>query len=236
MQIASRNLLWRNGFVGKGTILAVEPTPENMTVTICTGALAEGSAFVTVDWGDGSVETMPGINNARHTYARIREYKIKISDDIKSFGFTNSSQTNRNRDLLRELMCLGSKVTTIAGYAFNNCHCMRGVMNLPNVTSIGGYAFGTTLGITDFILPSLQRVVQTSFYAGPSPTQIHIDNALQIDNRFWEYYGGHLTDMYIRGKTRAQIRSMSGFPFYARGRDVRFHGSDGIVLADGSFV
>ena len=140
------------------------------------------------------------------------------------------------KDMLRELVSLGSKVTTIAGYAFNNCHCMRGVMNLPNVTSIGGYDFGTTLGITDFILPSMTRLVQESFYAGPSPTQIHADNVQQIDSRFWEYYGGHLTDMYIRGKTRAQIKAMGGFPFYARGAGVRFHGSDGIVLANGTFV
>ncbi|MGN0847862.1 MAG: leucine-rich repeat protein [Kiritimatiellia bacterium] len=236
MQVASKIILWNDTFSGKGTVLAVEPSVGNMTVTICSGTLAEGSDSVTIDWGDGTKESRAGISMARHTYTRAREYRITISDDLKSFGFSDSSQSVRQRDVLRELLCLGSKITSISGYAFNNCHNMRGVMNLPNVTNIGGYAFGTTLGITDFILPSLQRVVQTSFYAGPSPTQIHIDNATQIDSRFWEYYGGHLTDMYIRGKTRQQIRAMSGFPFYARGTGVRFHGSDGIVLADGTFV
>ena len=32
------------------------------------------------------------------------------------------------------------------------------------------------------------------------------------------------------------LKAMGGFPFYARGAGVRFHGSDGIVLANGTFV
>ena len=111
-------------------------------------------------------------------------------------------------------------------------------MNLPNVTSIGGYAFGTTLGITDFILPSMTRLAQTSFYCGPSPTQIHADNVRQIDSRFWDYYGWKLYDLYLRNSTCAQIKAMSGFPFNAERieEEVRFHGSDGIVLADGTTI
>ena len=115
---------------------------------------------------------------------------------------------------------------------------MKGVMNLPNVTNIGGYAFGTTLGITDFILPSMTRLVQTAFYSGPTPRQIHADNVKQIDSRFWEYYGWKLYDVYLRNSTCEQIAAMSGFPFYAdrAAETVRFHGSDGIVLADGTII
>ena len=156
---------------------------------------------------------------------------------MASFGYANGA-SEAQKDVLRELVSLGSKVTSIAGYGFNNCHHMRGVMNLPNVTSIGGYAFGTTLGITDYILPSMTRLVQTSFYAGSSPTQIHADNVRQIDSRFWDYYGWKLYDLYLRNSTCAQIKAMSGFPFNADRIDeeVRFHGSDGIVLADGTII
>ena len=240
MQIASRQILWREAFSGGGkTVLVIRASDSCMTAKLCAGNLAPGSTDVTVDWGDGTVERFPNLNGRTHTYARAKDYRVRISDDLSSFGYTSSGSANdRYRDMLIELVSLGTKVTSIAGYGFNNCHFMRGVIRLPNVTSIGGYAFGSTLGITDFILPSMTRLVQTSFYCGPSPTQIHADNARQIDSRFWDYYGWRLFDLYLRGSTCAQIKAMNGFPFQADRiqETVRFHGSDGIVLADGTVI
>ena len=238
MQVASRQCLWKDSIAGSGTILAVEASDACMTVQIAQGDLAEGSPSVTINWGDGRKNEYSRISNATHTYANPGEYKIVISDDLSSFGYSSNSGTGPVRDMVRELIALGSKVTRIGSYGFNNCHCMRGVMNLPNVTNIGGYAFGTTLGITDYILPSMTRLVQTSFYAGSSPRQMHADNVRQIDSRFWDYYGWKLYDLYLRNSTCAQIKAMSGFPFKADmiEEEVRFHGSDGIVLADGTII
>ena len=237
MQIASRLLLWNETLgVGGKTVLVIRADALYMTAKICSGSLAPGSTEVTVDWGDGTVEQFPNLNGRTHTYARAKDYKVKISDDLASFGYTAGNPGGDHyRDMLIELVSLGSKVTSIVGYGFNNCHNMRGVMNLQNVTSIGGYAFGTTLGITDFILPSMTRLVQTSFYCGPSPTQIHADNVTQIDSQFWNYYGGHLDDVYLRGSTCERIKAMSGFPFRAPA-SARFHGSDGIVLGNGTII
>ena len=237
MQIASRQALWNESLSGGGrTVLVVRAAPLCMTAKLCTGALAPGSTEVTVDWGDGTVECFPNLNGRMHTYEREKDYRVRISDDLASFGFTSGNPGGDHyRDMLIELVSLGTKVTTIAGYGFNNCHNMRGVICLPNVTSIGGYAFGSTRGITDFILPSMTRLVQTSFYSGPSPTQIHADNVRQIDSRFWEYYGRRLYDLYLRNSTCAQIKAMSGFPFQAGASD-RFHGSDGIVLGNGTII
>jgi len=240
MQIASRQCLWRDTFAGPGTILAVEASSASMTVRIARGDLADDSDSVFVYWGDGQKSEYSRISDARHTYEKPGEYTVRISDDLRTFGFTDSSPSGAvpERDMLRELVSLGSKVTSIATYAFNNCHFMRGVMNLPNVTNIGGYAFGSTRGITDFILPSMTRLVQTSFYSGPTPTQMHADNVTEIDSRFWDYYGWKLYDLYLRNSTCAQIKAMSGFPFKADGttEPVRFHGSDGIVLKDGTVI
>ena len=240
MQIASRQLLWNDSLGGSGkTVLVVRADALCMTAKICSGSLAPGSTEVTVDWGDGTVEQFPNLNGRMHTYSRTKDYRIKISDDLSSFGYTAGNPGGDHyRDMLIELVSLGTKVTTITVYGFNNCHNMRGVMNLPNVTSIGGYAFGTTLGITDFILPSMTRLVQTSFYSGPSPTQIHADNVRQIDSRFWDYYGWRLYDLYLRSSTCAQIKAMNGFPFNADrvANTVRFHGSDGIVLGNGTII
>lgn len=238
MQVASRQCLWRDTIAARGTVVAVEVSEDSMAVLLSTGTLAAGSKSVIVSWGDGSTGEYNGISGARHTYATPGEYLIVISDDIATFGFTNASGSMAERDTLRELVSLGEKVTSIAPYGFNNCKKMRGVMNLPNVTSIGSYAFGSTLGITDFILPSMTRLVQESFYSNPGPTQIHADNVRQIDSYFWEYYGYTLCDMYLRSSTCAQIKAMSGFPFKAdrASQTVRFHGSDGIVTAGGDFT
>ena len=215
----------------KGTVLVVRASAACMTSVIGSGTLAPGSQFVTVDWGDGTVESLRGINCAKHTYSVPKDYKIKISDDLSSIGYANSN--GGNNDVLIEVKCVGSKVVTIDGYAFNNCHNVKGVMNLPNVTSIGGYAFGSLgSGVTDFILPSMTRLVQTSFYCACGPRTMYADNVTQIDSDFWGYYGGRLVDLYIRKKTCQQIKAMSGFPFKA-GAAVRFHGSDGIVTGDG---
>ena len=238
MQVASRQCVWKDTTATMGTILAVEATVASMTVTIAQGVLADGSKSVKVDWGDGTRDEYTSLANASHTYAAAGEYKVRISDDVKSFGYVKDGMTQASRDTLRELVSLGSKVTEITGYAFNNCRNMRGVMELPNVTKIGDYAFGSTLGITDFILPAMTKLEQTSFYAGPSPTQIHADNVREISIHFWEYYGEHLADMYLRNSTCEEIKAMANFPFYANKKnpDARFHGSDGIVLVDGTVL
>lgn len=234
MQVAARNPLWNEG-VGKGTVLIVRASDASMTVSIVGGDLAEGSEMVVVDWGDGCVEGRTSFRNVRHTYPDARDYKIKISDDLKSFGFTNGSDSDAYRQMLKELVSIGSKVTSIASNGFNNCRSMRGVINLPNVTSIGSYAFGSTGNVTEFILPSMRQLVQTSFYFGPTASKMYCDNVTSIDSQFWGYYGGRLVDVYIRKKTCQQIKAMSGFPFKA-GAAVRFHGSDGIVLGNGTII
>ena len=232
MQIASRQPMWNEG-VGTGTVLVLRASAASMTAKIAGGNVAAGSVGVTVDWGDGTKNVYSSFRNVSHTYLRAKDFTVKISDDLTSFGYTAASVPGEaQRDMLVELRSVGSRVVTIEGYAFNNCHKMRGVINLPSVTSINGYAFGSTQGITDFILPSMTRLVQTSFYWGPTATAMYCDNVTQIDREFWGYYGGRLVDMYIRNKTCQQIKSMSGFPFKA-GAAVRFHGADGIVTGDG---
>ena len=64
------------------------------------------------------------------------------------------------------------------------------------------------------------------------------DYVRQIDSRFWDYYGWRLYDLYLRNSTCAQIKAMSGFPFNADRieEEVRFHGSDGIVLKNGTVI
>ena len=237
MQIASRKLLWKDGSIPKDkTVLFLNVTAASMTARIGRCTLAPGSSSITIDWGDRTSNEYTYVEGATHTYSREGEYMVTISDDVQEFGFAGYGSTEAYNDMLAELANVAPKVTSISGYGFNNCHKMRGVINLPNVNYIGGYAFGTTLGITDFILPSMRSLVQESFYAGPSPRQMHVDNVERIDSRFFEYYNKNLLkDMYIANRTRDYVRRMSGFPFAATA-DTRFHCQDGILLGNGTYV
>lgn len=236
MQVASKSLLWGGSLPKDVTVLILRTKPGAMSAMLCVGDLAPGSVGVTVDWGDGTREEYEDLNGRTHTYTKAGDFKVKISDDISSLGYTEASPAQAHyRDMLIELVQLGSKVKKIAEYGFNNCHNMRGVMNLPNVDYIESYAFGTTLGITDYILPSMRTLEADSFYFGSSPTRMYIDNATYVSGSFWEYYGPNLTDMFIRGKTCEEIKAMGEFPFMA-GAGVRFHGSDGIVLGSGEIL
>lgn len=233
MQVASKMYTLEEQYHADQTVLILRPQPWLMTACIYKGTLAQGSTAVTIDWGDGEVQTLPAINNATHTYRDAKEYVVKISNDLKLFAFTRSMAAYRY--MLTEVVRIGSKVTSIDAYGFNNCKNMRGSIILPNVTDIGGYAFGSTVGITSFNLPMLTHLSENAFYTHPSPTQIFVDNVMGIDSEFWVYYGDHLHDMYIRNKTCEHIKAMNGFPF-AAGATVRFHGSNGIVYGDGTII
>ena len=117
MQIASRQLVWNESLGGGGrTVLVIRADAVCMTARLCAGSLAPGSTEVTVDWGDGTVEQFPNLNGRMHTYARARDYRVKISDDLSSFGYTAGNPSGDHyRDMLIELVSLGTKVTAITG-------------------------------------------------------------------------------------------------------------------------
>ena len=233
MEVAARRCIWKDSVSQSGTVLVVEASEASMNVIIKKGALATGSKSVKVDWGDGSRGEYPEIADTTHAYESPGTYVITISDDLRSFGFVGDRSEDAKRQMLRELVSVGSRVTLIESYGFNNCRNMRGSIRLPNVTQINNYAFGTTLGIDDFDLPSLVTLAQVSFYANPSPTQIHADNVTLIQSLFFDYYGMHLTDIYVRGRTSDEVKAMYHFPFKAHA-GARFHCADGVLRPDGT--
>ena len=232
MQISSRSVLWNSPESLRATVLVVRSDEARRSVRIAGGALAPGSSGVTVDWGDGCVQRLASFMNATHEYRRPGEHTVTISDDLVSFGYSSNVDTDANRQTLAELVRIGDRVTAIGSYAFNNCRSMRGVIELPNVTSLGNYAFGSTGGVTSFSFPSLDWVPATPFYILPSATSMYVDSAQQITSELFGYFGNRLIHVYIRKKTGSQVAAMTFFPFGA-GPNARFHCSDVVIGADG---
>ena len=189
MQAASRLVFWqRPKDVFDGTELLLEATDASSRALIVAGSLSQGRPSVTVDWGDGTVDTASG------------------------------SIRNRTPE-----------------YAFNNCKRREGAVDLRNVTSIGGYAFGTTVRVTELRMPNLTYPNETSFYSGCGASVIRMPKAGCVPYAFFEYFGGQPTDLYLDAMTRAAVGNSDGFPFRAR-YPVRFHCSDGVLSSDGRYL
>ena len=99
MQAASRLVFWqRPKDVFDGTELLLEATDASSRALIVAGSLSQGRSSVTVDWGDGTVDTVRGsIRNLTHEYGRKGAYRVRISDDIRSFGYTDWSGRTAQR-------------------------------------------------------------------------------------------------------------------------------------------
>lgn len=236
MQIGSRQTLWTESAPTGKTVLVFRVTDDQPKVKIRGGNLAPGSSTVTVDWGDGTREVLRQFIYVLHEYRRRGLFTVVISDDLASFSYTGTEPmfTDETRQMLVEMKSAGSKLTKLEMRAFNNCRSMRGRMVFPGVTTVEGYAFGSVCGVREMRFPALAELEQTAFYTGPTADTVYADRVTRISSDFFVYYGSRLVDLYIRGKTRAQIKAMTGFPFKANG-NVRFHGSDGIVLGNGQF-
>ena len=237
MQAASRLVFWqRPKDVFDGTELLLEATDASSRALIVAGSLSQGRPSVTVDWGDGTVDKVRGsIRNLTHEYGRKGAYRVRISDDIRSFGYTSAMGRTAQRLMLREVVSVGKRVTDLEGYAFNNCKRLEGVVDLRNVTSIGGYAFGTTVRVTELRMPNLTYPNETSFYSGCGASVIRMPKAVCVPYAFFEYFGGQPTDLYLDAMTRAAVGNSAGFPFRAR-YPVRFHCSDGVLSSDGRYL
>ena len=123
---------------------------------------------VDIDWGDGTVhDTLTGsstsiaVYTSAHNYAAPGDYVIQLTV-TGSMGFGSngplvytSNSDNRNyvyKNAIQKVE-LGSGVTRIGGYAFQNC-CNLSSITIPNiVTSIGNYAFNYCYNLSSITIP-----------------------------------------------------------------------------------
>ena len=122
---------------------------------------------VSIDWGDGSAaKTLSGTGNVNtsHTYAEPGDYIISLMPQdgcTLSLGDGSSSccvmgsteyEGKVYCNMLQEVY-IGDSVTSIGGYAFNNCYSLASITIPDGVTSIGGYAFGNGYALASITIP-----------------------------------------------------------------------------------
>ena len=131
---------------------------------------------VTIDWGDGFVETMeaPGSPSQRtpsHNYDNSGDYCITLSvPEGGSLAFNTSitgasSNTNASRvyQNIFQRVEIGKGVTSIGSKVFQKCFSLSSVTIPQGVTSIGSYAFETCCSLSSITIP--QGVTSIGSYA-----------------------------------------------------------------------
>lgn len=144
---------------------------------------AEAGSF-TVDWGDGTTpDTINGdadtLGTIAHTYADPGDYVIAVTVDsgkvsiigtnnyTQLFKKTLSSNNNENKVYSNciKAIKLGSGVTSIGSYAFNNCYSLISVTIPSGVINIEDGAFSGCFSLTSITIPSgVTNIGSSAFY------------------------------------------------------------------------
>ena len=98
-------------------------------------------------------------------------------------------------------------VTSIGNYAFSGCSNSTSI-DLPNVTSIGDYAFFCCTSLTSIDLPNVTSIGDSAFSGCSNLTSIDLPNAPSIgDNTFYDCTS--LTSIDL-----PNVTSIGGYAFY----------------------
>ena len=174
-----------------------------MTVPLCfSQTVANG---VTIDWGDGSATqtlTGTGIETTTHTYASIGDYIITLKVTSGTLGLGNGSSsysvmgsTGNNGKVYCNMLQrveIGSRVTSIGSYAFNNCYSLSSIVIPSSVTSIGTSTFSSCYSLSSIVIPSSVTSIGTSTFSSCySLSSIVIPSSITSigQNVFYNCYG-----------------------------------------------
>ena len=147
---------------------------------------------VDIDWGDGTThdtltgsDTSTAVYTSAHSYAAPGDYVIQLTV-TGSMGFGSNgpliyASKSDNRDYVYknaiQKVELGSGVTSIGNYAFNECYSLSSITIPDSVTSIGEGAFGACYGLAHiYFLPTTPPSVSSSnaFSNIPTDCVIHV--------------------------------------------------------------
>ena len=179
-----------------GTRITIEVPPDTLRWGFQSATLAEGSTALTIDWGDGTVETLSGtITRPVHDYAAAGRYTVEISDDIQAFAPSSTGGDVKTvyAPMIRAYECLTAKVTTLGSFsmvglanmtvldlrrtsieaigasAFQNCTALESLDGLPQgLRKLSNMCFKSCTGITGKVyLPCVDTLSGTSASSAP---------------------------------------------------------------------
>jgi surface protein len=116
------------------TFASTDGNPTIATLPLVVG----GNYGFTVDWGDGSSNTISSWNdvNKTHTYGNSDRYYIIVSGTIRGFSYDEAATPQVQRDQLREITEFGPLAIGAAGQTDN--YTFAGCVNLEIISAPTG--------------------------------------------------------------------------------------------------
>ena len=162
-----------------------DETPDNR-LTFYLGFTASRTNNTTVDWGDGTIETLGGVNaySYPHKYPSGGDYIITMtvntgtiwfggSDSARIYGSSNNSNAY-NRYRVNKLI-VGNNVTKMDSSACQICNALYSVTLSNSVTILGYQAFGSCPSLTSITIPSSVTKIESSAFAyAHGMSEIHL--------------------------------------------------------------
>ena len=176
-----------------------EDTPDNR-LTFYVRFTSSTSNNVTLNWGDGTVETKGSTSatNYSHTYATNGDYVIKLTVNTGTISFVGSASyaiygatntTNYHNGTRIRRVEIGNNVTSVGKYAFRYCYSIISITIPSTVTSIGESAFAYCTSLTSITIPSgVTSIGNNTFQYCYSLTSITIPSGVtSIGNNAFAY-------------------------------------------------
>lgn len=156
-----------------------EETPDNR-LTFYLRFTASVANNTTVDWGDGTVETLGKTSayNYPHKYSQGGDYIITMTVNSGTISFVGASGSSgysiygirttnnyHNRFRIRKIV-IGDSVISIGNYAFYQCSALTSITIPDSVTSIATYAFYQCFALTSIAIPDSVTSIGASAFNG----------------------------------------------------------------------
>ena len=172
--------------------------PEGRTSPILQLYLNANSEL-DVDWGDGGTHSTFTSGTAeykseRHNYATTGDYVIAITVTTGSFvlqsssssvsnilwnGNSSTSSPDRAYNNSIQKIEIGTGITSIGTYAFNNCYSLSSITIPDSVISIGTQAFYSCSALSSVTIPDgVTTIRDAAFYNCSSLSSVTIGNSV----------------------------------------------------------
>ena len=174
--------------------LRIETTRVNQFFSLFYKIKTEEGGFVSIDWGDGSVETFTDKTEYAlwHVYAKVGEYIVKLTGS--KFVEVGGHPPTTFRDAMREILSLKMPTDSVS---VSLCHAFRGCDNLTgnipawdDCITDASYTYKSCKGLTGDIPAWGVKIVDTKYtYFGCSGLTGCSEELLQdpMPSRITEY-------------------------------------------------
>ena len=204
-----------------------EGTPYNR-LTFYLRFMASTASNTTVDWGDGTSETLGSTTatNYSHKYAQSGDYVITLTVIRGTISFVgtsgnsghsiygsrataDSNYINRSRI---ERIIFGDDVTAVGDYACYECTGLKSVTFLNKDTTIGQYAFYACHVLQSINIPDdITTINQYEFYSCYALTQLTIPEGVTSIGASAFGYCRAMAEYHFKSVTPPTIANSNAF-------------------------